>query len=48
VELLRSHRPELDRIVDLLLDRETIDGTDLMAVVRHQDPGLRPAPAGVE
>jgi cell division protease FtsH len=40
--LLSSHRPELDRVVDLLLDRETIDGADLMDVVRHRDPAMRP------
>ena len=46
VELLSSHRPEIDRVVDLLLDRETIDGVDLMNVVRHRDPALRPAFGG--
>ena len=35
-ELLSTHREHLDRIVDLLLDRETIDGADLMAIV---EPG---------
>ncbi|MCU4184117.1 ATP-dependent zinc metalloprotease FtsH [Acidiferrimicrobium sp. IK] len=35
-ELLSSHRAELDRIVELLIDREIIDGDDLMAIV---DPG---------
>jgi cell division protease FtsH len=47
VELLSSHRPELDRVVDLLLDRETIDGTDLMDVVRHRDPAVRLTPVTV-
>jgi cell division protease FtsH len=32
-ELLRTHRPELDRIVDLLLKFETIDGAQLLAVI---------------
>ncbi len=32
-ELLRSHREELDRTVDLLIERETIDGDDLAAIV---------------
>jgi cell division protease FtsH len=32
-ELLRSRRPALDEVVDLLLERETIDGEDLMAIV---------------
>jgi cell division protease FtsH len=35
-ELLVTHRAELDRTVELLLERETIDGDDLMAIV---DPG---------
>jgi cell division protease FtsH len=42
LELLSAHRPEIDRVVDLLLERETIDGKDLMDVVRHRDPALRP------
>jgi cell division protease FtsH len=32
-DLLRNHRDELDRIVELLLEHETIDGSDLMRVV---------------
>jgi cell division protease FtsH len=32
-ELLRTHRPELDRVVDLLLQFETIDGAQLLAVL---------------
>ena len=31
--LLRAHRQELDHVVDLLLERETIDGSELLAVV---------------
>ena len=31
--LLREHRVALDAVIDLLLERETIDGTDLAAVV---------------
>jgi cell division protease FtsH len=44
-ELLRAHRDEMDRVVDLLLEKETIDGTELMAVIRdarQQDPVLQP------
>jgi cell division protease FtsH len=40
--LLRRHRETLDRVIDLLLERETIDGTDLAAIVRL------PAPASHE
>jgi cell division protease FtsH len=31
--LLRGHRETLDRVIGLLLERETIDGTDLAAIV---------------
>jgi cell division protease FtsH len=31
--LLRGHRDTLNRVVDLLLERETIDGADLAAIV---------------
>jgi cell division protease FtsH len=39
-ELLRSRRGALDAIVDALLERETIDGEDVMAIVR--DTATRP------
>ena len=29
VNLLKAHRPELDSLVDLLLERETVDGSDV-------------------
>jgi cell division protease FtsH len=32
--LLSSHRPELDRVVTLLLEKETIDGSELQAVLQ--------------
>jgi cell division protease FtsH len=35
--LLGAHRDHLRRVVDLLLDKETIDGSELMAVVRRTD-----------
>ncbi len=31
-ELLREHRDTLDRVIQLLLDRETIDGSELAAI----------------
>ena len=37
--LLSSHRPELDRVVALLLEKETIDGTELEAVLH---PAVEP------
>ncbi len=32
-ELLTVHRSELDRVVQLLVDKETIDGRDLLAII---------------
>jgi cell division protease FtsH len=32
-KLLLDHRQTLDRVIDLLLERETIDGSDLAAIV---------------
>jgi cell division protease FtsH len=37
--LLGAHRDDLRRVVDLLLDKETIDGAELMAVIRRSDAG---------
>ena len=31
--LLRTHRDELDRVVEILVERETIDGAQLMAII---------------
>ncbi len=42
--LLTEHRSALDRVVDLLLERETIDGRDVEAAVAT--PGRQPARAG--
>ncbi|MDQ2725335.1 MAG: ATP-dependent zinc metalloprotease FtsH [Actinomycetota bacterium] len=47
LELLSTHRTELDRVVDLLLERETIDGDDLQAIIEHRVPAPPPAPAVV-
>jgi cell division protease FtsH len=41
LDLLGTHRGELGRVVDLLLEKETIDGAELMAIVRHTD-GVAP------
>ena len=44
--LLRGHRQTLDRVIDLLLDRETIDGSELGAIVGAPGPaGHEPAGA---
>ena len=46
--LLRANLDTLGRVVDLLLERETIDGSDLAAIVgvpeRHTEPGVVWAP----
>ena len=40
-KLLRGHRETLDRVIDLLLERETIDGSDLAAIVGTPGPADR-------
>ena len=37
--LLRSNRDGLERVVDLLIERETIDGSDVLAAVGAPDRG---------
>ena len=48
--LIEAHRPALDRIAALLLERETIDGAQVQALVEGRDPGpsplAEPGPAG--
>ena len=50
-ELLRTNLDTLRRVVDLLLERETIDGSDLAAIVgvpeRHAEPAMVWAPHAV-
>ncbi len=57
VELLKTHRPELDSLVDLLLVRETVDGSDVYRLAGRPDRSatpsappmvLTPHPAGSE
>jgi cell division protease FtsH len=36
-ELLSSHRPALDRIVELLVEREVINGDDLLTAIRKSE-----------
>jgi cell division protease FtsH len=36
--LLRGHRQTLDQVIDLLPERETIDGSDLAAIVGAPGP----------
>jgi cell division protease FtsH len=46
VELLKAHRPELDALVDLLLQKETVDGSDVYRLAgrpnRSATPGAPP------
>ncbi|MBO0731507.1 MAG: ATP-dependent zinc metalloprotease FtsH [Acidimicrobiaceae bacterium] len=37
--LLQRHRPALDQVVDLLLEKETIDGSELLALLGKAAPG---------
>src|SRR6266568_359626 len=38
VELIRSHRPELGRLVNLLLEKETVDGDEVYRIVGRKTP----------
>ena len=42
VSLIRSHRDELDKIVGLLLEKETVDGAEVYAIVGRPVPERRP------
>jgi cell division protease FtsH len=42
VGLIRSHRPELEQLVDLLLERETVDGSAVYRIVGKPVPEHRP------
>ena len=42
VSLIRDHQSELDRLVELLLDKETIDGADVYRIVGRPVPERRP------
>jgi cell division protease FtsH len=37
INLLQTHRPELNSLVDLLLERETVDGTDVYRLAGRPD-----------
>ena len=43
VELLKAHRPELDSLVDLLLVRETVDGSDVYRLAGRPDRTAGPS-----
>jgi cell division protease FtsH len=41
-ELLRSHQPELHELVELLMERETVDGSDVYRIAGKPEPGTGP------
>ncbi len=43
VELLKTHRPELDALVNLLLVRETVDGSDVYRLAGRPDRSVTPS-----
>jgi cell division protease FtsH len=44
VDLLKTHRMELDSLVDLLLERETVDGSDVYRLAGRPDRSQAPSP----
>ncbi len=46
-DLLTAHRHALDRLIDLLQERETIDGTEIDAILHHNRPSA-PAAASLD
>src|SRR5215469_14527461 len=47
VDLLRTHRPELDALVDLLLEKETVDGSDVYRLAGRPDRSVSASPPPV-
>ena len=45
VNLLRTHRTELDSLVDLLLEKETVDGADVYRLAGRPDRSVSTSPA---
>ena len=45
VELLRTHRPELDALVGLLMEKETVDGSDVYRLAGQPDKSASTSPA---
>ena len=48
VDLLRSHREDLDALVNLLLERETVDGSDVYRLAGRPDRSKAPSPKPLE
>jgi cell division protease FtsH len=47
VELLSAHRPELGALVDLLLEKETVDGADVYRIAGRTDRSASPTAPSV-
>jgi len=45
VALLRTHRSELDALVDLLMEKETVDGSDVYRLAGLPDKSASTSPA---
>jgi cell division protease FtsH len=45
VDLLRGHRPELDALVNLLLEKETVDGTQVYRMAGRPDRSMTAEPS---
>ena len=45
---LTDHRDELDRLTELLMERETVDGTDVDQILGRDPAGRRPVGAGLQ
>src|SRR5580693_4084685 len=45
VDLLKTHRPELNALVDLLLEKETVDGSDVYRLAGQPDKSASTSPA---
>ena len=43
VDLLRSHRADLDGLVDLLLEQETVDGSQVYRITGREDRSHDPS-----
>jgi cell division protease FtsH len=48
VDVLRSHREDLDALVNLLLERETVDGPDVYRLAGRPDRSAAPPQPAVE
>jgi cell division protease FtsH len=45
VELLKTHRPELDALVGLLMEKETVNGSDVYRLAGQPDKSASTSPA---